>query len=119
MASRHAPRIVALGDAALDVFISSKEGAIVGSDVRGLVRVQPGGSAANVAVWLSRLGSVAGFIGAIGDDYAGSFLRADLEREGVVAHLLEVPAPTATIAVLLDERGERTMITCRCRTGCR
>jgi ribokinase len=113
MHGSNAPRIVCLGDAAVDVFIALEEGAVDGSDSNGLVRMAPGGSAANVAVWLARLGASSAFIGAVGDDYAGGFVRADLEREGVTAHLLRVPAATAAIAVLLDENGERTMITNR------
>ena len=105
--------IVALGDAALDLFVAPDQDAIEGSDVTGAVRVLPGGSAANFAVWVSRLGARPALIGAVGDDYAGDFMRADLEREGVLAHLRRVPAPTAAIAVLVDARGERTMITSR------
>jgi ribokinase len=105
--------IVALGDAALDVFVAPDLDAVEGSDVTGAVRILPGGSAANFAVWVARLGAPSTLIGAVGDDYAGDFLRADLEREGVTAHLQRVPAATAAIAVLVDGRGERTMITDR------
>jgi ribokinase len=105
--------IVCLGDAAVDVFISVDHSAVAGSDAGGVVRFSPGGSAANVAVWLARLGAETAFIGAIGDDYAGGFLRTDLEHEGIQAHLMRVPATSAAIAVLLDEQGERTMITDR------
>ena len=113
MPAEQAPRVICLGDAAVDVFVSMDEGAVKGSDAGGVVRFAPGGSAANVAVWLARLGADAAFVGAIGDDFAGAFLRADLEREGVHAHLMRVPAASAAIAVLLDEHGERTMITDR------
>src|SRR5260370_34286838 len=102
--------IVSLGDAALDVFVAPDLDAVEGSDVAGSVRVLPGGSAANFAVWGARLGARSAFIGAVGDDYAGGFLRTDLEREGVIAHLQRVPATTAAIAVLVDARGERTMV---------
>jgi len=105
--------IVTLGDAALDVFVAPDLDAVEGSDVTGAVRILPGGSAANFAVWVARLGAPSTLIGAVGDDYAGDFLRADLEREGVTAHLRRVPAATAAIAVLVDGRGERTMITDR------
>ncbi|MGH2345972.1 MAG: carbohydrate kinase family protein, partial [Chloroflexota bacterium] len=105
--------IVSLGDAALDLFVAPDLDAVEGSDVTGAVRVLPGGSAANFAVWVARLGEQSALIGAVGDDYAGNFLRADLEREGVTAHLQRVPAATAAIAVLVDGRGERTMITDR------
>jgi ribokinase len=105
--------IVSLGDAALDVFVAPDLDAVEGSDVTGAVRVLPGGSAANFAVWVARLGEHSAMIGAVGDDYAGNFLRADLEREGVAAYLRPVPAATAAIAVLVDSHGERTMITDR------
>jgi sugar/nucleoside kinase (ribokinase family) len=113
VAGEQARRIVCLGDAAVDVFVSIDHGAVAGSDANGVVRFAPGGSAANAAAWLARLGASVSFIGAIGDDYAGGFLRADLEHEGILAHLMRVPASSAAIAVLLDERGERTMITDR------
>ncbi len=113
MIAANRPSIVALGDLALDVFVAPDHDVVAGSDARGVVRVRPGGSAANVAVWASRLGATSSFIGGVGDDYASGFLRADLDRERVVAHLMRCPAPTATIAVLLDDRGERSMITDR------
>jgi sugar/nucleoside kinase (ribokinase family) len=78
--------------------------------VAGAVRIQPGGSAANFAVWVARLGARAAFIGAVGDDSAAALLRADLERERVTAHLQRVTAATAAIAVLVEKDGERTMI---------
>src|SRR5689334_18693034 len=102
--------IVTLGDVALDVFVQPDIDAAPGTDTPGVVRVAPGGSAANFAVWAARLGASVAFIGAVGDDYAGTFLRADLEREGVIAHLQRLPASTAAVAVLVDGQGERTMI---------
>jgi ribokinase len=107
------PKMVALGDAALDIFVSSEHGTVHGSDAPGMIRLKAGGSAANVAVWLARLGARAGFIGALGDDPAGEVLRVDFQREGVIAHLQTVQELTAAIAVLLDEQGERSMVTAR------
>lgn len=104
------PTIVALGDAAIDLFVRP-DGAIVhGSDVGGTVRLLPGGSAANVAVWAARCGAEAHFIGAVGADPAAELLRTDFAREGVTARLQVVDAPTASIAVLVDGDGERAMI---------
>ncbi len=104
------PSIVALGDLALDVFVAEQAGVVPGSDTRGVVRLHPGGSAANLAVWAARLGARSTFIGSVGEDYAGEFLRQDLRREGVEAHLLRCAHPTAAIAVLVDDLGERSMI---------
>ena len=107
------PTVVALGDLAIDLYVAQESGVVAGSDARGVVRMRPGGSAANVAVWAARLGAKSSFIGGVGDDSAADFLRADLERENVRAHLMRCTASTAAIAVLLDDRGERSMITDR------
>ena len=102
--------IVCLGDAALDVVVRPEGGVLRGSDVAGSVRIVPGGSAANVAVWAARLGAAAAFIGAVGDDPAGAWLREDLRREGVETHMPIVGTTTAAIAALVDGDGERAMI---------
>ena len=82
------PTVVALGDLAIDLYVAQESGVVAGSDARGVVRMRPGGSAANVAVWAARLGAKSSFIGGVGDDAAADFLRADLERENVRAHLM-------------------------------
>jgi sugar/nucleoside kinase (ribokinase family) len=103
--------IISLGDIAIDIFVKPQGPAVAGSDMAGSVLLAPGGSAANVAVWAARLGAQSSFIGGAGDDFAGAFLRADLEREGVIAHLVRVPGATAAVAVLVDSAtGERAMI---------
>ena len=43
----------------------------------------PGGAPANVAVGLAKLGVKAGFIGKVGDDPFGHFLRKTLVKNGV------------------------------------
>lgn len=51
-----------------------------------------GGPAATAAVTLARLGVQTSFVGAIGDDETGAFIRAGLESEGVdVSELAVVP----------------------------
>jgi len=102
--------IISLGDAALDVFVRPQGDLLSGSDVSGTVRLLPGGSAANVAVWAARLGAHAAFIGAVGDDPAGAVLQADLTREGVRTHLIALHAPTCAVAVWVDPQGERAMV---------
>lgn len=71
-----------------------------------------GGSAANVAVSLSRLSVPAGIVGSVGVDEAGARAAATLEGEGVsVAGLREVPdGPTAVKYVLVDDRGEVALL---------
>ena len=56
------------------------------------VAIAGGGPAATAAVTLARLGVETSFVGAVGDDGAGEFIRAGLESEGVdVSELAVVP----------------------------
>jgi sugar/nucleoside kinase (ribokinase family) len=71
----------------------------------------PGGSGANVAVWLARLGQRVAFVGRLGDDIFGRWLEADLAEEGVESALtVDVSRRTAVIQVLVEPGGERTMV---------
>jgi sugar/nucleoside kinase (ribokinase family) len=73
-----------------------------GHDAR--MRVAPGGSAANVAVWAASQGTQATVVGRVGDDFAGRALSAELERRGVrVAVGVDAEAPTGTFAVVDGE----------------
>lgn len=68
----------------------------------------PGGSCANAAVFASRLGTSAGYIGIVGRDSAGAHLAAALRDEGVdVSQLMWVDEPTSTTTVRLDGHGNR------------
>ena len=56
------------------------------------VVIAGGGPAATAAVTLARLGIETSFVGAVGDDETGEFIRAGLESEGVdVSELAVVP----------------------------
>ena len=72
----------------------------------------PGGSAANVAVGLARLGRRVGFVGKLGDDEHGRLLLAAFEEEGVDTRgvLVEAGRPTATCFIAVDDRGERMIV---------
>lgn len=50
----------------------------------------PGGNAVNVAVFASRLGARAAYMGVLGDDEGGRHLKRTLETEGVSTDLTEV-----------------------------
>jgi sugar/nucleoside kinase (ribokinase family) len=65
------------------------------------VRMGPGGSAANAAVWAATCGAEATAIGRVGDDAAGRMLAAELEARGVRAQLVVDPdAPTGTFVTV-------------------
>jgi len=82
-----------------------------GSDSPGVIAYVGGGSAANTAAWLARVGESATFIGAIGDDAAGQSQIESLHRLGVdVRFRVDRTRPTGTCLVLVAPSGERTMV---------
>ena len=111
--------VVVIGDLLLDVLAEVGGPIARGTDTRAAIGVRAGGSSANVAVWLARLGVETHFVGKIGRDVIGRSLAEELEREGVIPRLAEDPsAPTGKVVVLVDEAGERTMITDRAASQC-
>jgi fructokinase/2-dehydro-3-deoxygluconokinase len=71
-----------------------------------------GGSAANVAVALARLGVAVTMVGAVGDDGYGRWVRDDLGREGVdVQGVCSVhDAFTPMVMALIELNGERLIV---------
>jgi len=72
----------------------------------------PGGQAATAAVACHRWGLRSRYVGKIGDDAAGRLQREEFAREGVQAHLIEVPNCASQLAfIIVDESsGERTIL---------
>ncbi len=74
-----------------------------------LFAANPGGAPANVAVAASRLGAKAAFIGKVGRDGFGRYLRQVLERNGVDSSGLCVGSQATTMAIVsVDGSGERS-----------
>ncbi len=71
-----------------------------------------GGAPANVAVGLARLGVSAGFIGKIGRDPFGEFLRRTLEREGVDTELLRISEGARTTLAFVATRSDEQKDIC-------
>lgn len=69
----------------------------------------PGGAPANVAVGVARLGAKSSFIGKVGDDVLGNFLKQTLEDYNVQtnAMFLSKEVRTGLVFVTLGEDGER------------
>jgi len=82
---------------------------VVARQGQGELTVHPGGSPANVAVALSRLGQRTALITQIGADDHGALIRAHLERNGVDV-ILAGPAsqPTSRALARLDAHGAAT-----------
>ena len=74
-----------------------------------LFAANPGGAPANVAVAASRLGAQAAFIGKVGSDGFGAYLRSVLEKDHVnCAGLRQDSRPTTMAIVSVDPAGERS-----------
>jgi len=69
-----------------------------------------GGSAANVACGISRLGVTSGFIGNVGGDYFGEILRDGLKTEKVDISCLKVcQGNSGSVIAIVNEGGERIL----------
>ena len=105
------PRVVTLGDLVLDMEASTPQPIRQAHDNPGRVLANPGGSAANVAAWVARLGLPVRFAPRVGSDTLGEALVADLRRDGVEVLAAQDPErPTGVILIWLDETGERSMV---------
>ena len=97
--------ITAIGEILIDLTQS-------GLTEQGIPRfdANPGGAPANLAVAASRLGAKTAFVGRVGRDSYGDFLRRTLEQNRVDVTGLSVdPTQHTTLAIVsLDERGERS-----------
>ncbi|MBS1966047.1 MAG: sugar kinase [Chloroflexi bacterium SZAS-1] len=104
--------IIAIGDLVWDVLVKPKGILLPGGDTTGRIALAPGGSAANVAVWIARAGMPAGFVGKVGADVFGDLVVDDIEREQVIAHVSRTSEhDTGVILVLIDRAGQRSMVT--------
>jgi sugar/nucleoside kinase (ribokinase family) len=108
---RPGPSIVVLGDLMLDAVLAPSRAFERGTDVPGRVMLRQGGSAANTARWLGRLGVRAQLITAVGRDAAGRALVAAVRSDGVVVRAIRVGAlPSGRIGVIVGAGGERSFV---------
>jgi ribokinase len=104
--------IVAVGDLVWDVLVKPDSLLLPGGDTTGRIALAPGGSAANVAAWVARVGMHAAFAGKVGRDDFGDLIAQDLADEGVELHLSRSERHgTGVILVLVDKAGQRSMVT--------
>lgn len=106
------PDVVVIGDALLDVTAHPASSIRHGEDVPAAVRIGSGGQGANLAVRLARRGARIELLCALGDDPAGAIVRDALGREGVGLSVVGTHA-TGIVVILIDQRGERTMLSQR------
>jgi len=101
--------ILCFGDLLID-FVPLESGLPL-ADVPAFKKA-PGGAAANVAVGLSRLGVKSAFMGKVGDDPFGHFLKRTLDDEGIDTSPMRLDgrARTALAFVTLEASGERDFL---------
>jgi fructokinase len=92
------PDVICMGEL-LAEFVATQENVSL-MEAPGFIKA-PGGAPANVAVALRRLGVSSGFIGKVGDDPFGAFLRAALQADGVDTSGLMVDLQARTTAVFV------------------
>ncbi len=91
------PEIICAGELLIDLISTEYADNFAGADTYQRL---PGGSPANLATNLARLGRNVGLVAAVGDDDAGALLQLEAEEAGVdIAHLTTVEAPTTMILV--------------------
>jgi sugar/nucleoside kinase (ribokinase family) len=103
------PLLVCVGDLMVDVAVAAPA-LHRGGDVRGSVRLGPGGSAANVAVWAGVAGAGARVVARRGDDLAGRLLAAALADRGVGLHPPAAARAATGAMLVVRESGERTFV---------
>ena len=70
-----------------------------------------GGKGVNQAVACARMGARTAFVGCVGNDDAGLFLRGVLEKEGIDTTMLRVvDMPTGRAFINVDSRGENEIV---------
>jgi ribokinase len=104
--------ILAVGDLVWDVVVKPDRVLLPGGDTTGRIALAPGGSAANVAAWVARVGGEAGFVGKVGADDFGDLIVREMEAEGVALYVTRTAQhETGVILVLVDEHGQRSHVT--------
>ncbi len=90
------PKAICIGELLIDFVSTAPDVAL--AEAPGFVKA-PGGAPANVAVGLAKLGVDAGFIGKVGADAFGDFLREVLQQNGVdTAYLIAGETSRTTLA---------------------
>jgi sugar/nucleoside kinase (ribokinase family) len=95
----------------LDVVLAPDRDLESGTDVPGRVALVQGGSAANTARWLGRLGARTTLIAAVGRDAAGRALVEAVRADDVTVRVSRVAgARTGRIGVVVATGGERSFV---------
>ncbi len=109
MAEAPQGRAYLLGDICIDLSLQIPE--VMGNAAGQQEPISNGGgTVANTACALAKLGLETHFLGTVGDDFAGRRVRAELERQGIdtAGMLVSRDRPTLQVISLTDGTGQRT-----------
>jgi len=97
--------VVALGEILIDMTYAGKS-----ESGQTLFEQNPGGAPANVLSAVKRLGGEVAFIGKVGDDMHGRFLRETLKKEEICTDgvIVDDSVFTTLAFVNIDEKGDRS-----------
>jgi ribokinase len=104
--------VVVVGSANLDLVATLDHLPIPGETIVALdYSEHAGGKGVNQAVACARMGARTAFVGCVGNDDAGVFLRGVLENEGIDTTMLRVvDLPTGRAFINVDSRGENEIV---------
>jgi sugar/nucleoside kinase (ribokinase family) len=105
--------LATLGDLVEDVIVRLDGPVNIASDSAASISHRRGGSAANTAAAAARQGAPARFLGQVGSDAIGVALLEEMAQLGVDVSMVRRSGSTGTIVALVDDRGERSMLTDR------
>lgn len=114
--------ILSIGDATQDIFLTLEEDTgIIGNQLCvpygekipvKKIDISVGGNAGNTAIGLARLGLRTAFLGILGDDFRGNWIRQELLDNSVdIAHVVIANNKQSNQSVIINYRGERTIFT--------
>ena len=106
-----ARRVLVIGDANVDLTLHVPARLPDGRREVHEPVLSGGGTAANTAAALARLGVPVAFVGAVGDDAFGRWVAADLVATGVdVAGMVVVEPATCQVIAMIEPDGERSLV---------
>ena len=97
------PDVICLGELLIDLVSTQEDASLAESP--GFVKA-PGGAPANVAVAVARMGASAGFIGKVGNDPFGEFLKSVIAAEGVDCSYLAFSDVARTTLAFIGVRSD-------------
>lgn len=107
------PKVLVVGDTITDIIVMPEGPMVRGSDRRAIIRSKPGGSAANHAVWLGRLGMDVTFVSRVAaadlDKTAAYFASRNVDARLAA----DTELPSGVLISIVDSDGERSFLTDR------